>query len=287
MAFHFTDENFNQEALSSTTPVLVDFYADWCGPCKMLAPIVEALAAEYEGKVKIGKVNVDDAPETAQKYGIMSIPTLLYLKNGEVVNKSVGVEVQGENSLTSRINDILIDETAAPVHRLDRNTMGLVVFALNKTAENELLASFKDREIDKTYNCIVVGKPKQPKSKHKAFLFKDAKKSMVYISDNQKQGYSPIETHVTLLKSFDELSLLEVKLVTGRTHQIRAHLAHLKMPILGDGKYGINKINRRYRAKTQLLCCTKITFHFAQGALKYLDGKSVVLNVDLTQYYKK
>ena len=91
MAFHFTDENFNQEALSSTTPVLVDFYADWCGPCKMLAPIVEALAAEYEGKVKIGKVNVDDAPETAQKYGIMSIPTLLYLKNGEVVNKSVGV----------------------------------------------------------------------------------------------------------------------------------------------------------------------------------------------------
>jgi len=216
-----------------------------------------------------------------------SIEVVYRDENILVVNKSVGVEVQGENSLTSRINDILIDETAVPVHRLDRNTMGLVVFALNKTAENELLASFKDREIDKTYNCIVVGKPKQPKSKHKAFLFKDAKKSMVYISDTQKQGYSPIETHVTLLKSFDELSLLEVKLVTGRTHQIRAHLAHLKMPILGDGKYGINKINRRYRAKTQLLCCTKITFHFAQGALKYLDGKSVVLNVDLTQYYKK
>ncbi|MBQ9707407.1 MAG: RluA family pseudouridine synthase [Clostridia bacterium] len=216
-----------------------------------------------------------------------SIEVVYRDENILVVNKSVGVEVQGENSLTSRINDILIDETAAPVHRLDRNTMGLVVFALNKTAENELLASFKDREIDKTYNCIVVGKPKQPKSKHKAFLFKDAKKSMVYISDTQKQGYTPIETHVTLLKSFDELSLLEVKLVTGRTHQIRAHLAHLKMPILGDGKYGINKINRRYRAKTQLLCCTKITFHFAQGALKYLDGKSVVLNVDLTQYYKK
>lgn len=216
-----------------------------------------------------------------------SIEVVYRDENILVVNKSVGVEVQGENSLTSRINDILIDETAVPVHRLDRNTMGLVVFALNKTAENELLASFKDREIDKTYNCIVVGKPKQAKSKHKAFLFKDAKKSMVYISDNQKQGYSPIESHVTLLKSFDELSLLEVKLITGRTHQIRAHLAHLKMPILGDGKYGINKINRRYRAKTQLLCCTKITFHFAQGALKYLDGKSVVLNVDLTQYYKK
>ncbi len=91
MAFHFTDENFNQEALSSDIPVLVDFYADWCGPCKMLAPIVEALATDYEGKVKIGKLNVDNAPNTAQNYGIMSIPTLLYIKNGEVVNKSVGV----------------------------------------------------------------------------------------------------------------------------------------------------------------------------------------------------
>ena len=91
MAFHFTDENFNQEALSCDLPVLVDFYADWCGPCKMLAPVIEALATEYEGKVKIGKLNVDEAPNTAQKYGVMSIPTLLYIKNGEVVNKSVGV----------------------------------------------------------------------------------------------------------------------------------------------------------------------------------------------------
>ena len=90
MAFHFTDENFKTEALSSNIPVLVDFFADWCGPCKMLAPIVEALSTEYEGKIKIGKLNVDEAPETAQAYGIMSIPTLLFIKNGEVVNKIVG-----------------------------------------------------------------------------------------------------------------------------------------------------------------------------------------------------
>ncbi len=204
-----------------------------------------------------------------------------------VVNKSAGVEVVGEDSLTERINNILTDDVAVPVHRLDRNTMGLVVFALNKTAETELLNSFKEREIDKTYQCIVVGAPKQPKAKLKAFLFKDAKKSLVYISDTPKTGYVPIETHYTLQKKLGELSLLEVKLITGKTHQIRAHLAHIKLPILGDGKYGINKINHRYRTKTQLLCCTKITFHFAQGPLKYLDGKSVVLNVDLTQYYKK
>ena len=91
MAIHFTDENFNEEVLASNIPVVVDFYADWCGPCKMLAPVIEALAGELEGKVKIGKLNVDTASETAQKYGIMSIPTLLYFKNGEVVNKTVGV----------------------------------------------------------------------------------------------------------------------------------------------------------------------------------------------------
>lgn len=91
MAIHFTDENFSQEVLSSDIPVLVDFYADWCGPCKMLAPVIEALAAEWEGKAKIGKLNVDNAMDTAQNYGIQSIPTLLYFKNGELVNKSIGV----------------------------------------------------------------------------------------------------------------------------------------------------------------------------------------------------
>ncbi len=204
-----------------------------------------------------------------------------------VVNKMPGIEVQGEDSLTERINNILVDATAMPVHRLDRNTMGLVVFALNKTSETELLESFKEKDIDKTYNCIVVGNPKPAVAKLKAYLFKDAKKSLVYISDVKKTGYVPIETHYKLLKNLGELSLLEVKLITGRTHQIRAHLAHVRLPILGDGKYGINKINRKYRVKTQLLCCTKVTFHFAQGPLKYLDGKSVVLNIDLTQYYKK
>ena len=96
MAIHFTDENFNKEVLASNIPVVVDFYADWCGPCKMLAPVIEALAGELEGKVKIGKLNVDDAPETARQYGIMSIPTLLYIKNGEVVNKTVGVVSKAE-----------------------------------------------------------------------------------------------------------------------------------------------------------------------------------------------
>ena len=118
-----------------------------------------------------------------------------------VVNKNSGIEVQGADSLTERINNILTDASAVPVHRLDRNTMGLVVFALNKTAETELLESFKEREIDKLYNCVVVGAPKQHSAKLKAFLFKDAKKSLVYISNVPKQGYVPIETHYKLIKT--------------------------------------------------------------------------------------
>jgi 23S rRNA pseudouridine955/2504/2580 synthase len=204
-----------------------------------------------------------------------------------VVNKRSGIESVGEKSVTERLNYTLTDVEAVPVHRLDRNTMGLLVFALNKTAEKELLNSFKEREIDKTYNCVVVGKPLKPQQTLKAFLFKDAKKSLVYISDTPKQGYQPIETQYRVLATMHELSVLEVKPITGRTHQIRAQLAHIGIPILGDGKYGNNKINQRFRAKSQLLCCTRIMFHFKGGPLKYLDNKSVVLNVDLTQYYKK
>ena len=84
-------KSFQEDVLDQTIPVLVDFFATWCGPCKMLAPVVEALAAEWEGKVKIGKLNVDHAMNIAQSYGIQSIPTLLYFTNGEVVNKTIGV----------------------------------------------------------------------------------------------------------------------------------------------------------------------------------------------------
>ena len=85
-----TDENFEQEVLQSELPCLVDFGADWCGPCRMVAPIMKSIAEEYQGKLKVGTVNVDQAPETASKYGIMSIPALFFFKNGEVVSKAVG-----------------------------------------------------------------------------------------------------------------------------------------------------------------------------------------------------
>lgn len=93
---NLTNENFEEEVLKSEKPVLVDFWATWCGPCKMIAPVVSGIAEEYEGKVKVGKVNVDDEKELAVKYQISSIPTLMLFKNGEVTNVTVGFQSKSE-----------------------------------------------------------------------------------------------------------------------------------------------------------------------------------------------
>lgn len=92
MEMKFTSENFDAEVLNSDKPVLVDFFATWCGPCKMMAPVVGALAGEYDGKVKVGKLDVDEAGDIAARYGVMTIPTIILFKNGEIAYKTVGVQ---------------------------------------------------------------------------------------------------------------------------------------------------------------------------------------------------
>jgi len=101
MALKFTDVNFETEVLNSDLLVLVDFYADWCGPCKMMAPVIEDIAATYDGVAKVGKLNVDESPNTSSKYRVMSIPTLLFIKNGEVVDTIIGAVSKAQ--LTEKI----------------------------------------------------------------------------------------------------------------------------------------------------------------------------------------
>ena len=105
MALEFTDANFDELALKSDKPVLVDFWAEWCGPCRMIAPLVEELAAEYEGKAIIGKVDVDNNPGIASKFGIRNIPTILFIKNGEIADKQVGAVPK--NVLASKLEALM------------------------------------------------------------------------------------------------------------------------------------------------------------------------------------
>lgn len=102
---HFTDDNFDTEVIKSDLPVLIDFYATWCGPCQQLAPIIEELSSEYEGKVKIGKLDVDAANATASKFQVMSIPTLIFMKGGEVVDQVTGF--MSKEALKEKLDSML------------------------------------------------------------------------------------------------------------------------------------------------------------------------------------
>lgn len=102
MTFQFTDANFIKEALEADKPVLVDFYADWCGPCKMMAPIIDELSEKYDGVIKIGKINTDHNPNTASQYNVMTIPTMIIYKDGKIVDKLVGVV--SKNVLTEKLD---------------------------------------------------------------------------------------------------------------------------------------------------------------------------------------
>ena len=206
-----------------------------------------------------------------------------------VINKPVNMEVTGTNSLTELINKKYTDceFKLQPCHRIDRNTTGLVMFAKNEKSLEILLEKFKKHEIEKHYLALVYGIPNKKEEKAVAYLFKDKKKAQVYIRDTFKTGYQKIITKYTVLeKRKDDTALLDVEIETGRTHQIRAHLAYMGYPIIGDGKYGKNEINKQFNRKYQMLCSYKLKFNFCteSGILDYLKGKEIRLNLQKNEF---
>lgn len=199
-----------------------------------------------------------------------------------VVNKGVGIEVEGQISVTSKLEVRYPGIDIKACHRLDRNTKGLAVFAKNKEALELLEKQFKERNIEKYYVARVHNHPKAETEILEAYLFKDNKNAIVYIDKESKTGYKKIVTKYTVLeKRNDNTAILEVELLTGRTHQIRAHLAYVGHPIIGDGKYGVNEVNKEYGKKYQELISYMIRFKFEKETLLgYLDGKELKIDYE-------
>ena len=170
--------------------------------------------------------------------------------------------------------------TPALVNRIDRNTSGIVIAAKTAEALRILNAKLKQREIHKYSLCIVHGRMEKPEALLEGYLEKNEAQNRVYISDRAKEGALSIRTHYRVLEARGSLSLLEIELLTGRTHQIRAHLASIGHPLLGDGKYGTNALNKGTGFRKQALCSYKLAFDFRTpaGELDYLNGRVFTLD---------
>jgi 23S rRNA pseudouridine955/2504/2580 synthase len=208
------------------------------------------------------------------------VPDIIYEDSNIVVPfKPAGAEVT-VTDFSARLNDYLKskNEVAAPCHRLDRNTRGLIIFSKNKIAADGFFRAFRLRLIKKYYLAAVCGRLKNKSANLKAYLYKDTKNSFVKISDLPLAGYTPIQTAYLVKTQFSDYALVEIDLISGKTHQIRAHMAHIGHPVLGDDKYGDKRLNKKFNKKTQALVAYRLVFNFESGSpLYYLNKKEITL----------
>lgn len=221
-----------------------------------------------------------------------------------LLNKRPGVLVHedtaaSENTLIMHIKaylaqkgayDPVSEQSFAPAlcNRIDRNTGGIVIAAKDAESLRIMNEKIRNDELRKLYLCVVHGKMPKKQDTLRAWLRKNAAENTVDISDAAKGGYKEIITKYRVLGEKEDCSLLEIELVTGRTHQIRAHMAHIGHPLLGDGKYGINRADKEKGYKFQALYSYRLQFSFREpsGVLSYLDGKSFALNAEEIWFYR-
>lgn len=209
-----------------------------------------------------------------------------------IVNKPVGLDSHSNGSpmtdtLVDRIKHYLYDKgeylpdnesSFAPAlcSRLDRNTCGLVTAAKNSTALREINEAIRSGNVHKVYHCVTAGQLPKKEDIITAYHKKDESRNLVKISNSPIEDYKPIKTGYRVLAVKQPLSLVEVTLYTGRTHQIRAHMAHIGAPVLGDGKYGNTTINKRYGVFRQALCAYMLRFEMSENSeLSYLNELTV------------
>lgn len=164
------------------------------------------------------------------------------------------------------------------VHRLDTNTEGLVLFARNSAAAQALTDGFRERKISKFYEALVEGTPEPKKRRMTAWLIKDPVKKISRVTDSPEKGAVKIVTAYEIIGEYDGYSKLAISIETGKMHQIRAHMAFIGHPVLGDGKYGNGETNKKYGYKYQQLTAVRLRFGALKSPLSYLEGKTLEYN---------
>ena len=159
------------------------------------------------------------------------------------------------------------------VHRLDRNTQGLIVYAKSKAAADELLTAFRDKKVQKTYVALCKNCFMEKRATLSAYLKKDGEQAKVKVLEKPEKGAENIITEYCVEEEYGDIALVKINLHTGKTHQIRAHMAFLGCPVLGDEKYGDEALNKKYGAKRQRLIAKRLEFNL-DGRLSYLNGKT-------------